>query len=64
MDSDRSIDDKGRLSRVLKKWIEEMPSDVTWRTIIEAVRSNIVQREDKAKEIEEFLKEHSNQKSI
>lgn len=33
-----------------------MPSDVTWRTIIEAVRGNIVQNEDKAREIEEFLK--------
>ena len=38
-----------------------MPSDVTWRTIIEAVRGNIVQREDKAREIEKFLKESSTQ---
>ena len=50
--------DKVRLSKVIQKWMEEMPSDVTWRTIIEAVRGNIVQNEDKAREIEEFLKKY------
>ena len=33
-----------------------MSPDITWKTIIEAVCGNIVQREDKAREIEEFLK--------
>lgn len=34
IDSDHSIDNKGPLSKVIQKWIGEMPSDVTWRTII------------------------------
>ena len=50
--------DKVRLSKVIQIWMEEMPSDVTWRTIIEVVRGNIVQNEDKAIEIEEFLKKY------
>ena len=50
--SDRWPDNKKRLLEMLKLW-KILGNNITWKAIVDVLKSNNVQRPDVAKEIEE-----------
>ena len=50
-----SYTDTLRLSEVLQKWMDQKPTFVSWRTIIEAIEKSPVNNSSIAEEIRQFL---------
>ena len=56
----RSVNDEGKLSAVLQKWMDTMKSPVTWEKIIEVVEGPLVQKAAIAVQIRSFLSQEKN----
>ena len=48
-------DNTFKLTRVLRSWIEEMPTNITWEVVLAAIEGKIVKRPSTAMKIRKFL---------